>query len=113
MAQLPGPSGDWQPLGSQFLDVGVSTALTIPALPSSGGSSRTGINYVAILLAQGGTGQWIREDSTAVTASYTGGKFLNPGDYMIVYGQAALKAIRVISNGQGAGSLAATYFWFR
>lgn len=115
MPQLPGPTGDWQPLGCQFIDVAVSTPLTIPALPVSGGSSRAGINYVGILLAQGAAGQWIREDGQAVVGTNTGGKFLNVGDWQFVYGLPALQAIRVIgaAGGGGTSSLAVTYYWYR
>lgn len=121
MSQLPGPSWDWTPLsGSQFLDAGSSTALTIPTIPSSStapqGLNLTGVNpkgceYVAILLAQT-VGQYIRTDGSAVTAAVTGGLYLAPGDYRIVYGLQALKAIRVIRSGAG-GSLAVEYYYFR
>ena len=110
MSQAPGPDAGWTPLaGSQFLDVGVSTALTIPAAPTTG--NRVGIEYVAILLAQT-VAQFYRTDGSAVTAAVTGGIQLNPGDFVILYGLQALRAVRVIRSGAG-GSLAISYYFYR
>ena len=71
-----------------------------------------GLDYVAILIPQGGT-YFMRTDGTAVTAVITGGIQLNSanGDFRVVYGLASLKQIRVI---QGTGSaIAIEYYYFR
>jgi hypothetical protein len=117
--QIAGPSGDWIPLsgitpggapaGSQFLDVAVSTALTIPSIPT--GVVIKGSQYVAILIAQVQT-QWLRTDGNDVTAGPTGGLQMLDGDFRIVYGLNALKAIRVIRGAPG-GALAVEYYFFR
>lgn len=111
--QLPGPAADWIPIASssQFIDSGSSTALTIPAVPTSGGRSVSGAKIVAILFAQT-QAQWIRTDGSAVTAAVTGGIKLAAGDYMIVYGSEALGGIRVIRDASG-GSLAVAYYFYR
>ena len=118
MAQLPGPQGTWIPVpgAEQFLDVGASTALTLPtqaqvASVFAGGSSKAGIETVAILTAQGQQ-QWIRSDGTAVTAAASGGLMLDVGNYMIVEGRSALSNIRVIRAVAG-GSLNVRYYVYR
>lgn len=109
MAQFPAPGPTWTPIsGHQFIQAAISTALTIPSAVSIGGTSGTGYQYVAILQAQGAS-QWVRMDGTAVTAAYTGGKKLNDGDFLIVYGLASLKAVRVIQDSTG-GSLVVEYY---
>lgn len=109
--QFPTVPDEWVPLlgSSQFLNVGASTALTIPT--TAQGQVQKGAVYVAILTAQI-VKQWLRYDGQAVTASANGGEGLNPGDYVVVYGINALRAIRVIRDVDG-GSLAVKYFYFR
>jgi hypothetical protein len=98
----------------------VSTALTVPTIPSAStapqGLNLTGVNpkgceYVAILMAQT-VGCYIRTDGSAVIADVTGGLLLSPGDFRIVYGLQALKNIRVIRAIAG-GSLAVEYYYYR
>lgn len=111
MAQFPAPGPTWTPIsGHQFIQAASSTALTIPSAVSLGTTSGTGFQYVAILQAQG-AGQWLRMDGQAVTAAYTGGKKLNDGDFLIVYGLAALKNVRVIQDTTG-GSLVVEYYTY-
>lgn len=118
MGQVPGPIGTYLPIlgAEQFLDVGASTALTLPtqaqvAATIGGGSSKSGIEIVAILTAQL-QAQWIRSDGNAVTAAASGGLKLNPGDFQIVEGRASLTAIRVIRDA-AAGSMNVRYYIYR
>lgn len=113
MSQFPGSGVGWLPIGEQFLDASASTALTIPS-PTTlnpGLSSTAGMDYVAILQAQGAA-QWIREDGTTVTAAASGGLKMEIGDWKFIYGLPALKAVRVIRDASG-GSLAVMYYIFR
>lgn len=105
----PTPQPDWIPIGEQFLDVGASTALTIPALPA--GQTKQGTSYVAILQAQG-QAQYIRRDGTAAVASLTGGLLLVPGDWIVQPGYQILTKIRVIRALAG-GALVVTYYTCR
>lgn len=112
-AQVPGPSSDWQPISnsSQFLDVSSSTALTVPAVPTSAGRSPVGAKLVAIIYAQG-VAAWVRTDGQAVTAAYSGGIKLAADTFMIVYGTSALNGIRLIRDAANGG-VAISYYWFR
>lgn len=111
--QWPDVVDAWEPLGNQFLDAAASTALTIPAIPTVGsyGQPAKGAVYVGILSAQM-VACWIRTDGVAVTAAATGGIKMAAGDFRIIYGTQALKAVRVIRDATG-GSLAIEYFYLR
>jgi hypothetical protein len=111
MAQNPTVPDEWYPFpgSSQFLNVAVSTALTIPAPPA--GQPAKGAVHVGILTAQL-IRQWIRYDGSAVTASVAGGESLEPGNWVVIYGYQALKGVRVIRDADG-GSLAVKYYYFR
>lgn len=109
-AQLPGPSPEWQaiPNSSQFLDVGASTGLTIPAIP---GRPQPGAKLVGILYAQG-VAAYLRTDGQAVTAAITGGIKMEPDSFVVIYGDAALRQVRIVRSA-GGGSVAVSYYWFR
>jgi hypothetical protein len=109
--QFPTVPDEWFPLpaSSQFLNAAVSTALTLPSLPA--GQPAKGAQFVAVLTAQA-IRQWLRHDGSAVLSVATGGELLDPGNWMVVYGYQALKAIRVIRDADG-GSLAVRYYYFR
>ena len=114
MSNLPSNSPEWVPLApSQFLDVAVSTALSIPAIPTSGTPPRSvpGSRLGAILLAQG-VAQYYRTDGQAVTAAVTGGIQLAAGDWVFIWGYAALQQIRVIRSA-GGGSVSIAYYYYR
>src|ERR1700687_6022106 len=116
MAQTPGPSGTWIPIGGteQFLSPGASTALTLPTqaqVNTSLPGNKAGIEMVAILTAQG-QAQWIRSDGLAVVAAFTGGLKLNSGDFLIVEGRSGLMNVRVIQDAAG-GSLDVRYYVYR
>lgn len=109
MAELPGaPDPTWYPIGSQFLDVSSSTALTVPAIPAG---TKGYVEYAAILLAQNVV-QWIRFDGSAVTAAITGGIGMQPGDFIILRGKKNLDLVRIIRGSTG-GSMAVTYYMMR
>lgn len=109
--QFPTIPDEWMPIAgsTQLLDVAVSTALTVPAVGA--GQIPKGAVYVGILTAQL-IRQWLKYDGSAVTPSVTGGELMEPGDYVVIYGVQALKAVRVVRNATG-GSLAARYYYFR
>jgi len=104
--QFPTVPDLWAPIGCQYLDAAVSTALTIPATSVIGKSC-----YVAVLSAQV-VGTWIRTDGQAVLASVSGGRLLPAGDHEVVYGREAISKLRVFRDGAG-GSLAVEYYVFR
>lgn len=114
MAQLPGPQPGWIPLSSsQFLTAVSSTALTIPTIAAQSPTVKApGGDYVAILIPQGGT-FFIRTDGQAAVATTVGGIQMNSGtgDFRIIYGLLALRAVRVIA-GTGTG-LAVEYYFYR
>ena len=72
-----------------------------------------GCDFVAILIPQGGI-YWVRTDGQAAVAASTGGVALNAAteDYRIVYGQAAIRAIRFI-QGAGGTNMVVEYYLFR
>ena len=111
MAQFPSVPDEWFPLAasSQFMNVSSSTALTLPSIAA--GQPAKGAVFVAVLTAQL-VRQWLRHDGSAVTAATTGGELLDPGNWMVIYGYEALKAVRVIRDADG-GSLAVRYYYFR
>ncbi len=102
---------EWRPIpsSSQYLDASSSTALTVPTVPT--GEPAKGATIVGVLTAQN-VGAFIRTDGSAVTAAVTGGRRISPGDYEVVCGYTALKAIRIIREASG-GSVAVEYYYFR
>ncbi len=110
MSQFPTVPDEWFPLAasSQFLNASASTALTLPSIAA--GQPAKGAVFVAVLTAQL-VRQWLRHGS-AVTAAVTGGELLDPGNWMVIYGYEAMKAVRVIRDADG-GSLAVRYYYFR
>lgn len=111
MSQFPSVPDEWFPLAasSQFINASSSTALTLPAIAA--GQPAKGAVFVAVLTTQL-VRQWLRHDGSAVTAAATGGELLDPGNWMIIYGYEALKAVRVIRDADG-GTLAVRYYYFR
>lgn len=112
MANLPSPFDEWIPLAPhQFLNAAVSTALTVPSITSQGGNIAAGSKYVCILTCQG-VQAYIRLDGVAVTAALTGGKLLNVGDVLTIYGIKAIQAARIIRSADG-GTVAAEFYYFK
>lgn len=110
MAQLPTVPDEWYPLApSQFLTAASSTALTIPATPA--GQPSKGAVYVATLMCMFAQ-MWIRYDGSTAFAS-TGAEVMYEGDWVVVYGYEALKAIRIVKDPSVAGTMAIKYFYFR
>ena len=70
-----------------------------------------GSRLVAILLAQT-VDQFYRSDGSPVAGNVTAGTLISAGNWVIVYGQQAIQAIRVIHSA-GGGSLSVSYFWYR
>ncbi len=110
MAQLPTVPDEWYPLApSAFLAAPSSTALSIPPVPA--GQPAKGTVHVGILTAIGGT-MWIRYDGNAAF-SVIGAEPMFEGDFVVVYGYQALKAIRIINDPAALGLMGVKYFYFR
>ena len=110
MAQLPTVPDEWYPLSpSAFLSANTSTALTIPPVPV--GQPGKGTIFVAILTAINGP-MWIRYDGQPAFA-VIGAEPMYEGDWVVVYGYEALKAIRIVKDTLGTGLMAIKYYYFR
>jgi hypothetical protein len=108
--ELPGAlGGDWNPIGSQFLNPSSSTALTLPALPTG---QRGYTELAAVALCQSG-GIWVRFDGQAVTTFVNGGLRMVPGDSFVLRSRNQISGVRVIKDVTMGGWLAITYYSVR
>lgn len=108
--QHPTVPDEWYPIGTQFIDSSSSAALSIPNLPL-GFAKKGRLVFVAVMTVQI-VGAWIRVDGNAVAANALGGRFMNPGDYEVIYGNSAIEKVRVVRASSG-GSVVVEYYVFR
>lgn len=109
--QLPTVPDEWYPLtgSAQYLTAATSTALTLPTIAA--GQPAKGAVFVGILTAMLGT-MWIRFDGTTAS-SLIGAQPMYDGDWVVVYGYEALKAVRIVKDAAATGLMAISYFYFR